>query len=106
MDAFLVPVLVGQSQHPEPMSQLLIRPFETVFYSGRETVCYLLTREKQLVKEFERIKVETAVCSMDLKYYPEKRISKCYFAGKSEKRFVEGKKLRDVACDLFLWSSN
>jgi hypothetical protein len=43
---------------------------------------------------------------MDQKYYKEKRISKCYFAGKSEKRFVEGKKLRAVVCDSFLWSAN
>jgi len=106
MEAFLVPVLVGKSQHPEQMSQLLIRPFETVFYSGSETLFYWLPPEKKHVRWFECHNVETAVGGIDLKYYQEKRISKCYFAGKSEKRFVEGKKLRDVAFDSFEWSAN
>jgi hypothetical protein len=50
MEAFLVPVLVGKSHRPEAMSPLRIRPFETVFTFGSETVFYLLTPEKKHVR--------------------------------------------------------
>jgi hypothetical protein len=50
MEAFLVPVLVGKSHRPEPMSPLLIPPFETVFNFGSETVFYLLIPEKKHVR--------------------------------------------------------